>query len=525
MFEATPEDERGTKQVTDPGTQVHSCSNGVCSIVLVYGAGEFGSDFTNFRYSLKCATDEATADEATAEVTVNVAQDTSSAPAELIRCPSDRCPHASPNRKTKIELPTGGSVLYILTPEFGASNKLFQAVEENGQAIEGPEITEYPFPVSPINGKRIIYAFATQALEYKFRYRIDTDHHRLIENDDVVKWLNKKEKYTTGVSTQSEFGSENQVIITPQNANQKPTAWPSIVTIVPGGEITVSLDGSDADATGGVGTVDESLVAVLGTLPGAGVQLYDQADPSKVLETENTVINDVQRRVIVKLPATATACTHNYAQFSFRVRDSAGLESDPVVVRIDVGTGAAEGCGPSPSPSPSPSPADGTLIIALNAGWTWVSFNRESSSPLTIAAVMSGMSFSANDVIKSQTSYTQYYDGFGWFGQMTAFDMNQMYAVKMSAAKTLLIPGTPVSLPSTLTVQAGWNWIPMHQTTDQTDLTSFVLANATGGEMLKSQTTFTQYYDGFGWFGGLTKLEPGRGYKLKLSGASEITFS
>ena len=43
------------------------------------------------------------------------------------------------------------------------------------------------------------------------------------------------------------------------------------------------------------------------------------------------------------------------------------------------------------------------------------------------------------------------------------------------------------------------------------------MANASNGDMIKSQTQFMTHYEDFGWFGTLSELHPGTGYALKVS--------
>jgi len=166
--------------------------------------------------------------------------------------------------------------------------------------------------------------------------------------------------------------------------------------------------------------------------------------------------------------------------------------------------------------------------IPLNAGWNWISINRISTD-MTIAAAFPG--FRADDMIKSQTGFTQYYDGTGWFGGLTALEVDIMYAVRCSVAKTLQIRGEPIIatsvLPSSVPVQVGWNWLPMHNSGSGDVASTFEVVGVKAGDVLKSQTSFTQYYvtNGFvGWFGDLTTLEPSKGYKLKVSNATAVKF-
>ena len=38
------------------------------------------------------------------------------------------------------------------------------------------------------------------------------------------------------------------------------------------------------------------------------------------------------------------------------------------------------------------------------------------------------------------------------------------------------------------------------------------------------QLHFSEYYDGYGWFGTLTTLEPGSGYQAKVAAGGSATF-
>jgi len=167
-----------------------------------------------------------------------------------------------------------------------------------------------------------------------------------------------------------------------------------------------------------------------------------------------------------------------------------------------------------------PSP---TTDIALNAGWTWISFNRRSPD-MSLASMTAEVTWSAGDLIKTQTRFAQFYANFGWFPGDFVLDVNTMYTIKTDAAKILKVRGAAVTLPSSIFVQPGWNWIPAHYEAAQ-DLNDevFEFAAVSVTDLLKSQTSFTSYYS-TGWFGTLNALYPGAGYKLKAKQAGTIRF-
>jgi len=167
-----------------------------------------------------------------------------------------------------------------------------------------------------------------------------------------------------------------------------------------------------------------------------------------------------------------------------------------------------------------------TIDINLNRGWTWVSFNL--IGDMDITKFIKG-SFSPGDMIKSSTQFTTYYDVHGWFGTLKTLDVKQGYAFKCGEARKLKVTGTPVTLPSMLPISAGWMWIASHHQTEKVfSAQTFQLSGLEVNDMIKSQMGFSQYYTwdgGEGWFGGLDKLEPGVGYKLKTKNASLLVYA
>jgi len=89
---------------------------------------------------------------------------------------------------------------------------------------------------------------------------------------------------------------------------------------------------------------------------------------------------------------------------------------------------------------------DGTLAdqqgtsISLYAGWTWLgwpSLTAASVDSLTHALVDS-TTLEGNDRIKSQTQFTSYIPGWGWFGDLDQFEPGKGYMVKLESANTLV---------------------------------------------------------------------------------------
>jgi len=128
------------------------------------------------------------------------------------------------------------------------------------------------------------------------------------------------------------------------------------------------------------------------------------------------------------------------------------------------------------------------------------------------------------DFIKNQASFSEYYEGYGFYGTLQSVTTDESYAVKLASTATLKVSGTPVMLPKTVTLASGWTWLPC----PYQDSTSLADGAPTfdypAGAMLKSQMRFANFYDGYGWFGTLTTFEPGKGYKLNVASGGAAIF-
>ena len=53
---------------------------------------------------------------------------------------------------------------------------------------------------------------------------------------------------------------------------------------------------------------------------------------------------------------------------------------------------------------------------------------------------------------------------------------------------------------------------------------NLINASTCAGDIAKSQTAFYEYYEGYGWFGTLSQISPGLGYKVKTSAGGQAVF-
>ena len=164
------------------------------------------------------------------------------------------------------------------------------------------------------------------------------------------------------------------------------------------------------------------------------------------------------------------------------------------------------------------------LSIDLIAGWNWISFNVDPVDA-SLASVFGGLGDAAT-FIQSQSSGTATnYGAYGWYGGLTTLDPAQMYLLEMSEPATLTITGTPVDVASSpIDLIAGWNWIG-YLPQNAGDVATAFASVSDLATFVQSQSSGTaNNYGEYGWYGGLTTLEPGAGYLLEMSAEGTLIY-
>jgi hypothetical protein len=196
---------------------------------------------------------------------------------------------------------------------------------------------------------------------------------------------------------------------------------------------------------------------------------------------------------------------------------------------------------------PSPPPPEVVVeptTIQLALGWTWLSLNMQTALPgggnMAVGDLFAGITLYDGDYMKSQSSFTQYYESFSvFYGTLDTLLNTEMYKAKMQAAAgrsppSITLTGTPVELPLNAVVATGWNYMPCPYQTPQAVTDAVPDITYYQGDLIKSQTDFATFYDipataasaAFrGWYGQLTTIEPGQGYKLMTCRVEEATAS
>jgi hypothetical protein len=164
------------------------------------------------------------------------------------------------------------------------------------------------------------------------------------------------------------------------------------------------------------------------------------------------------------------------------------------------------------------------LAIDLSAGWNWISFNVNPED-VSLGSVLSTVSETATFINSQSSGTATNYGAYGWYGGLTELDPTQMYLLDMAEEATLTVTGAPVDVASTsIDLNTGWNWIG-YLPQNAGDVGEALGSVADLATFINSQSSGTATnYGAYGWYGGLTTLEPGSGYLLDMSAPGVLTY-
>ena len=179
-----------------------------------------------------------------------------------------------------------------------------------------------------------------------------------------------------------------------------------------------------------------------------------------------------------------------------------------------------------------------SIEIDLTLGWNWISFNLYSNNTnLNNDIILSDniLTENINDIeqdrilIKNKDSFSQYLDDYQkWIGSLENYNMDDCFMVFLNTnnndnfSNKLRFNGT-ILYNYEIDLTTGWNWIGFPEK-NQRPLAD-VINNGNNGDFIKSQTDFSEYYEGIGWFGNLDTLTPLKGYLYKSQQNFTVTYN
>ena len=154
-----------------------------------------------------------------------------------------------------------------------------------------------------------------------------------------------------------------------------------------------------------------------------------------------------------------------------------------------------------------------TDVRELKQGWNWYSTNLNINGTEGLDALKEALGDNAQ-IIKSMTEFTLYYEEQGvWDGSLDMFDNKTFYMINMSNPINIELRGFLTDMAQyEIIIKKGWNWINYSNNEEiSIDDTDFGFTPA-DGDVIKSQTKFAKYYEGYGWDGSLEILQTGDAY-------------
>jgi hypothetical protein len=178
--------------------------------------------------------------------------------------------------------------------------------------------------------------------------------------------------------------------------------------------------------------------------------------------------------------------------------------------------------------SPQSIHATSELFSSMNCrnGWNWISFNLENQESMTVENLLGSLQPSHNDIIKNQTAYAQYIEGIGWVGDLAEINTKESIKLKLSQADELWQIGLLEDMSiAPINYGSGWNWIGyLPHVSLSVNQALANISNAVTGDLIKSQNGYSQYLEGYGWFGSMLFMNPGSGFMLNTDNSGSFTY-
>jgi len=165
-------------------------------------------------------------------------------------------------------------------------------------------------------------------------------------------------------------------------------------------------------------------------------------------------------------------------------------------------------------------------VIPLNKGWNWVSFNLNFDNSIPLMMQLTGLEPTGNELVKTETQYTQFTHPIGWNGTLKALNYRDMFMFYMNQKDTLYIKGTTVDVESnSLTIHENWNRISYLPQVNMPIKEAFAAFHPNHGAVIKNQYSFAMFDRYMGWLGSLTYMRPNEGYMFyyKPTGGLPLT--
>ena len=169
-------------------------------------------------------------------------------------------------------------------------------------------------------------------------------------------------------------------------------------------------------------------------------------------------------------------------------------------------------------------PPAAQLTLNLSQGWNWISFNVLPFAGSDLNTVLGDTGYADGDFIQAPGAVAEFFDGFGWFGDLEFISPNLMYQIYISSPKTLVVTGAPVNVSDPISLNPGWNWIGYKPQMPLDINVALVSPSFVDGDFIQTPGAVAEYFEGFGWFGDMEFMFPGFGYQIYVANSGTVTY-
>ena len=169
-----------------------------------------------------------------------------------------------------------------------------------------------------------------------------------------------------------------------------------------------------------------------------------------------------------------------------------------------------------------------TVSIDVPAdSWTWFSVDALAGN-MAPSNVLSTVDV-GDAYVKSTSGFSTYVSGYGWYGSVNTINIGSGYMLNLPAGddKVLTYTGSPVSPADyPISVNSGWNWIGTVAPDDLDISSAFATLDQSlvENDYIKSSSAFATYYEGYGWYGGVSSIIKNNMYKLKVANEGTLIY-
>ncbi len=174
----------------------------------------------------------------------------------------------------------------------------------------------------------------------------------------------------------------------------------------------------------------------------------------------------------------------------------------------------------------TPNQGEITQVSNFSQGYNWWGTYIELDGIDGLGTLEEGLVDNGVSIRSQASGYTDYYEDYGWYGSLSGINNESSYRVITSAPCTVSMTGS-AAVPSEhpITLSQGWTWIGYVPSTAMSVDAAMAGVDATSGDKLKSQQGYSDYYEGYGWFGSLNTIEPGMGLMYYSTNSSPVTLT